>query len=241
MADLERSTDVKESYGAQALMAMVPGVLALIIGGIIVAYRSQVFIWLGLLLMVFGLAAIVFGIVQLTKIKKVQTVPVVCPFCGATNELGEAPRKDFTCSGCHRSVPVRDGRVLQVWQVQCGYCGTLNFYSEKSTGLICETCARQIPISVDEDLEAQKRMEHYAFQEDPLPYDLVLTARGTKQEELILHLQKVLALNRNQVKQIIEQVPVVLLTGIPKKKAELLRQELIAHGGRAEVQQTPEQ
>ena len=44
-----------------------------------------------------------------------------------------------------------------------------------------------------------------------------------------------LAMNRNQVKQMLEEAPVVLLTGIPKKKAELLKAQIEMHHGKADT------
>jgi hypothetical protein len=43
-----------------------------------------------------------------------------------------------------------------------------------------------------------------------------------------------LALNRNHVKQMFDELPVTLLTGIPRMKAELLQAQLATHGGFAE-------
>jgi hypothetical protein len=44
-----------------------------------------------------------------------------------------------------------------------------------------------------------------------------------------------LALNRNQVKQMLEELPVTLLTGIPRRKAEMLKAQLTIHDGIAEM------
>ncbi|MFX9012007.1 hypothetical protein ABTN18_19845, partial [Acinetobacter baumannii] len=58
---------------------------------------------------------------------------------------------------------------------------------------------------------------------------------GPKTEEMIDCLQHMLALNRNQVKQMFDELPVTLLTGIPKKKAELLSAQISSHGGTADI------
>jgi hypothetical protein len=44
-----------------------------------------------------------------------------------------------------------------------------------------------------------------------------------------------LALNRNQVKQMLDELPVTMLTGITKKKAEMLQAQLSIHDGEAEI------
>ncbi len=239
MPQIQRSTDVKEQLGTQALLAIIPGVLAIAMGALILVY-SKTLIVLAILLLLGGVAATIYGVVQFSKVRKIHGTKIRCPFCGAETELFDAPEKDFTCMECHRLVPLENGAVVKVSQVRCGYCGALNYYSEKSTGLICEECAREIPLAAaDEDEEGRQRIERFAYHEDPNPYDLVLTSRGMKQEELLACLQKMLALNRNQVKEIIATLPAVLLTGIPRKKAELLKQDIVAHGGKADVSETP--
>ena len=52
---------------------------------------------------------------------------------------------------------------------------------------------------------------------------------------MIPTLQKMLALNRNQIKDIIDRTPAILLQGVPKMKAELLAAEIKAKGGVAEA------
>jgi 4'-phosphopantetheinyl transferase EntD len=44
-------------------------------------------------------------------------------------------------------------------------------------------------------------------------------------------------LNRNQVKQMLDELPVTLLTGIPRMKAEFLQAQLTANDAVAEFRQ----
>lgn len=233
MSQVERSSDVKEQYGTRALMAIVPGIALAALGGLMIYYKSF-FILLGILLAAAGVALIIYGILQLTKMKSVSDVTVGCPFCQHVNHLIEKPMTDIRCVGCQRQIPIVDGRILRVFQVRCGFCNHLNFYSEKSTGLICENCDRVVPISTDEESPVKKSFEAYTIHDDAGLYDLTLT-NSTKSEDLISCLQHMLALNRNQVKQILEEAPTVLLTGIPKKKAELLKAQIDMHHGHAEI------
>jgi ribosomal protein L37AE/L43A len=181
-----------------------------------------------------------WGLYQASKVKGVQSFAIECPFCQSKNLLTLAPTSDFRCNKCNREVPVHeDGSILDVFQVRCGFCNTLNYYSEKSTGLICEECDREIPIASDEETHAKKMFEHYTVHDDDHPYDLILT-EAPSSEEMIKCLQTMLALNRNQVKDIINELPQTLLQGIPKKKAELLIAQITVHKGKAtsEMSQT---
>jgi len=231
MPQVERSSDVKEQIGTRALMTLIPALILLGLGGLMIYYKGML-LYLGFLLVAGGVGLLVYGIMQLTKMKKVTDVTLRCPFCDHTNHFVERPTSDVRCGGCLRQIPIVDGVILRVFQVRCGFCNHLNFYSEKSTGLICEECDRVIPISTDDDSPTKKTFEHFTVKDDNAVYDLVLID-GQKGEDLIGCLQKMLALNRNQVKQLLEEMPVTLLTGIPKKKAELLKAQIEMHHGKA--------
>jgi hypothetical protein len=79
----------------------------------------------------------------------------------------------------------------------------------------------------------------FAVVDDDNLYELILIAHGHKTEELINALQHMLALNRNQVKQMLTELPVTLLTGIPRRKAEMLTAQLSIHEGLAEMRPLP--
>ncbi len=80
----------------------------------------------------------------------------------------------------------------------------------------------------------------FAVVDDDDMYELVLTGAGHKEEELIQVLQQMLALNRNQVKQMLEEIPVTLLTGINRRKAELLKAQITVHDGQVEFRKMEE-
>ncbi len=232
MPQVERSSDVKEQLGTRAFLTLLPAVIMLVLGGLMFYYKGML-MYLGILLLLGGAALLVYGIIQLGKLKKVTDVKLSCPFCDHVNHLVEKPMSDVRCVGCLRQIPIVDGVTLRVFQVRCGFCNHLNFYSEKSTGLICEECDRVIPISTDDNSPTKKTFEHFTVHDDNSVYDLILLD-GQKGEDLIGCLQKMLALNRNQVKQMMEEMPVTLLSGIPKKKAELLKAQIEMHHGKAE-------
>lgn len=238
MADFERTTNVKEEYSSRGIMALAPGLILLLIGIVMFIYqRSQggVLVALSVVLMVMAVGLICYSGVEFAKIKKVTTADVKCPFCEATNTFTSSPNEDFRCMECNREVHVEpDGRILEVFQVRCGFCNHLNFYSERSTGLICEECDRVIPIATDQENKSEKIFDAYTVHDDDHPYDLILTS-APNSEEMVSCLQKMLALNRNQVKEILEELPVTLLTGIPKKKAELLAAQIASYDGQADT------
>jgi len=121
-------------------------------------------------------------------------------------------------------------------QVQCGYCKALNWYCDKTEVLICEACDHEIPISQEDDKPTKTLPKGFALVEDDSLYELVLTESGIKTEEVIATLQQMLALNRNQVKDILDQLPSTLLTGINRRKAEMLQAQLAVHGATATIQ-----
>lgn len=233
MPSLDRSSNIKEQLGQRALFAIVPGIVGLALGCTLVAYRGM-FVALGYLLILMAVAAIVYGAIQFSHMRKITSFPVKCPFCNHKNDFSEEPAEDVRCEGCQRSIPIEAGRILAVEQVRCGFCNHLNYYSEKSTGLICENCNRVVPIANDNENRSKTTFEHYTIQDDDRPYDLILNLGSANNEELVSTLQQMLALNRNQVRQMFDELPVTLLTGIPKKKAELLKAQIDMHNGTAE-------
>lgn len=238
VTQVERSEDVKEVIGMRVGLSLIPGAIALVFGFLMAFMYKGQGAGLGWVLILGGLGAVGYGVYQLLQTRKVSEFKLVCPFCQATNVLTAEPDVDVRCVDCSRMIPIDIGKVLQVFQVRCGYCSHLNYYSEKSTGLICENCDSVIPIATDEAPEAQTLLERYTLKEDRDPYDLVLLQADHKSEKLIGALQHMLALNRNQIKKILENLPQTLFTGIPKRKAELLLRELSDAGAKAEYKLT---
>lgn len=229
MPYVQRSSDVVESYSERALTYGFGGIVSLGISALLLVYRgsSGMFVPLAIILAVIGLAALSYAAYNALAVRKVAAVAITCPYCKGSNRLIETPHTDFTCSECHRLIPILDGRPLAVQQVRCGYCNELNYFSEKTDVLLCESCNHEIPIAHEEGYVSKKKLPSaYAVQDDDRLYELILVAHGHKTEELIATLQHMLALNRNQVKQMLMELPVTLLTGIPRKKAEILKAQL---------------
>ena len=189
------------------------------------------FVPLAILIAFFGLIFLGLGVYKAIEIKRVSRHGVICPLCDFENELTEAPKGDFVCTNCQRMVPIVDGLPIEVAQVKCGYCGELNYFSEKTEFLICEVCNHQIPIDTEASRKStgKKVAESFAVTADDNVYEFILVAHGHKTEELIDVLQHMLALNRNQVKQMLQELPVTLLTGITRRKAEMLQAQLAMH------------
>lgn len=234
-----RKSDVIETIGEKAVGFSVLGVIAIIIGLLLSRYThlplGEYIVGMSWVLIVGGVGMIGFSIYCGHEMRKVTGFRVTCPYCSGTNVLTEPPDNDFKCSNCHRVIPVKEHEVLPVFQVRCGYCNELNFYSEKNEVLICEKCDHEIPlVSEEEGKEIKHVPKAYAVTDDERLYELVLVNHSGHREELISALQHMLALNRNQVKELLDEVPVTLLTGITRKKAELLQAQLSIHGAGAE-------
>lgn len=238
MPKAEKTSDVIEARAEFGLEWLIGGLIALAIGVVLWIYRGEgTLIGLALVLLAGGAGASAYGSFILIKAKNVPSVDVVCSYCQKTNKLTAPPEEGFLCSFCHRRVPVRDGKPLPVFQVRCGYCNELNYYNETTEILICENCNHEIPIAQEEGRPRKHLPRGFVAQEDTSLYELVLVEANPRHEGQIGALQHILALNRNQVKEIMASTPAVLLTGIPRKKAEMLQAQLRVHEARAEIRQ----
>ncbi len=233
MSDIQRSSDVVEEHSSLAIMLLIGGGILLVLGIVIAIYSNMqapvAFVLLGI-----GLTCTGLGIKHLLDAKKVSGVSVECPYCQFRNTLTETPNKDFACRGCNRMIPMEKGVMLKVEQVRCGYCNHLNYYSERSHGLLCEECDSIIPIAgIESDT---KRIAAFARKEvDETSYELVLVSVEHRTEELISAMQQMMALNRNHVKDILDTLPQPLLSGINHTKADMLSAQLSIHKAKCEI------
>lgn len=228
MPTVQRSSDVVEAHSERAVMAGIGGAILLVIGLILFLFRGDgMFTILSVMLLTGGAAAVFYAVYCGMQTRKVTHFEMICPYCSSKIDLMSAPDHDVSCRSCLRMIPIVDGKPIKVTQVRCGYCNALNYYSEKTIGLLCEECNHEIPIA-----RADGQMGHsrFAVVDDDKTYELRLIAFDHASEDLISSLQQSLALNRNQVKQILEELPCTLLTGIPKRKAEMLSAQLSVHG-----------
>lgn len=232
MPRAQRRWDAVEIHAERGLTY---GFLALLTFGfvyLILAYRSSnTLVPLAFVLLAIGLTLLGLGINKAVDIKKLTVHSLICPLCDFDNELTQEPAGDFVCSNCQRMIPIVDGKPIPVSQVKCNYCKELNYYSQKTEFLICEVCNHQIPIDTEASRTSSgKRVaQTFVVTEDTNTYEFVLVAHGHKTEDLIQVLQSMLALNRNQVKQMLNELPVTLLTGITRRKAEMLQAQLAIH------------
>ncbi len=237
MAKVQRSTDLIEMIAERGMFCVIGGLFLAGCAVILLKFRGDGWLVpLGWVLLLIGIALVCVAGYSLFQAKKVEGIVFRCPFCKAKNSLLEAPTEDFDCVECHRMVPILDGEIMPVQQVQCGFCKALNWYCDKTEVLICESCDHEIPIAQDEDHVSTKTLpKGFALTEDDAMYELVLVDAGTKTEEVITTLQQMLALNRNQVKDLLDQLPSTLLTGINRRKAEMLQAQLSVHGASASI------
>jgi hypothetical protein len=228
MSKVQRSPDVVEVHSEKAITYGVGAIFAFSVAAVLLYYRGQtgMFVPLGLLVLAIAIACLGYAIYCAFSIKKVKHTFHTCPFCEGNNALTELPKEDFLCISCNRLIPVLDGRILSVQQVRCGYCNELNYFSEKTDVLLCESCNHEVPIAHEEGHISKKILGS--------GFELILVDPGQHTDALISALQHMLALNRNQVKLMLNETPVTLLSGVPKKKAEMLRAQLSIHNAMAD-------
>lgn len=194
------------------------------------------FIGLGWVLVLAAAGMFLYGVYVASQTTKVTSYPIECPVCTEINELTEKPMdEDVTCIACNHRIPIKDGKVLPVMQVRCGFCNSLNYYSDKTDLLICETCNHEIPIHQEDGKPVKHLPKGFAIVDDNMLYELVLVEGAKTNEDLVKTLQSMLALNRNQVRDLLDETPVTLLQGITRMKADMLTAQLTVHGAKAEA------
>lgn len=226
----QRSSDLVETYAARAIGVGILALLILGASGFMFVNRGDSGLPLALVLLAIGGALAVYAAMSGLKTRKVGSHQVRCPMCGVGNGFEEAPLDDVVCRGCHRTIPIENGRILPLKQVSCGACGESNWYSDHTKTLICEACGREIAIARPDGSPAM-----YAVQDDSRPYELVLVAYEPGHDDLADALQERLGLNRAQVRTVLSELPSVLLTNVPRQKAEMLRGELARTGAALEA------
>ena len=187
MPRVQRLSDLIEIHAEHAIYYGVGGLFGVGLGGTLIYYQGQsgMFKPLGIILILVGLPLLGVAINSMWKVKDVVGVVVTCPFCQAKNELLAKPDEDFPCEGCARMIPIQDGEVMDVHQVRCGFCNELNYYSDKTEALLCEECNHEIPIAGSDDRPTKSIPKAYMVIDDESLYELILTERGRKEEDLI--------------------------------------------------------
>jgi hypothetical protein len=237
MPRIIRLSDLIEIHSEYAIYYGFGGLVAASLSGLLFNYRgaSGMFVPLAVMLLLIGLGLIFIATRSVWRVRNIVGHGVECPFCQERNELLSQPTDDFACVKCNRMIPIIDGNVVPVHQVRCGFCNELNFYSEKTDALLCENCNHEIPIATEEGRSVKAIPKAYTVIDDEALYELILVSHGQhKYEELIAALQHMLALNRNQVKQMLDELPVTILSGITRQKAEMLRAQLSLYEGLVE-------
>ncbi len=242
MPRIQKTSDIVEQHSERAVLFAGGGFLLAGIAFFLIRYRGDgAFVPLGYVLSLGALGLFATAGYTIGKVRRVAAHTLDCPFCTERVSLSEPPGEvDVRCSGCNRMIPIHEGRIVPVSQVRCGFCNGLNHYSDKTDALLCEECNHEIPIQHEEGYVSKKSVRGFAVVEDDALYELVLTdaddsAQGHHNEGLVAALQHMLALNRNQVKGLLDEVPVTLLQGITRMKADMLKAQLANHGATAEA------
>ena len=227
----QRSSDVVETYVARALGT---GALALVLlgtGAVMFFYRGDSGLALAVVLLAIGGLLLAYSLFNLAKTRSVGSFKLVCPMCGVKNGFESMPERNVTCVQCHRTIPIENGKILPLRQISCGACHESNWYSDHTKILICESCGREIAIA----RPGQETGSMYAVQDDARPYELVLIAYEPGHDDLADALQELLGLNRAQIRAILSDLPSVILTNVPRQKAEIVRGELTQTGAALEA------
>lgn len=227
----QRSSDLVETYVARALGTGALGLVILGLGVVMFIFRGDSGLALAVVLLVIASLLLSYAAFCVLKSRKVGSHKLVCPMCGATNGFEEAPTSDVVCRQCHRTIPIENGKLLPLKQVSCGACNESNWYSDRTKSLLCESCGREIAIAHSGDSSSAT----YAVQNDARPYELVLLAYEPGHDDLADALQELLGINRAQVRTILTELPSVLLTNVPKQKAEMVQKELAQTGAALEA------
>lgn len=231
----QRSSDLVETYVARALGV---GALAVVfIGFSVFMYinRGDSGMALAVVLGVIGFGCLAYALYSFAKSRGVTSHNVKCPMCGAVNGFLEQPLTDVTCQECHRMIPIENAAILPLKQVSCGSCQESNWYSDRTKVLLCEACGREIAIARPGGDTTWDGHPTYAVQDDTRPYEVVLLAFGHDNDGLIELLQHTLGQNRVQIKELLSQLPSVIVTNVPRQKAEILRNELSHRGAAVEA------
>jgi ribosomal protein S27E len=231
----QRSSDLVETYVARALGVGAVAVVFIALSVFMFVYRGDSGLALAIVLGVIGGSCLAYALYSFVKSRGVTAHNVKCPMCGSVNGFLQPPMSDVTCQECHRMIPIDNGAILPLKQVSCGSCGESNWYSDRTKVLLCESCGREIAIARPGGDTNWDGTPTYAVQDDSRPYEVVLLAFGQNSDGLITSLQHTLGRNRVQIKELMSQLPAVLVTNVPRQKAEILRSELSHHGAAVEA------
>lgn len=234
---IQRYSDVVEAISERAIYFFLGGIGCGIVAGLLFRYKGDgMFLGLAWVAVLAAVGLIGYGVYILTGTRKLESFSIQCPICYESNELTTKPENDdVTCVACNHRIPILNGVVLPVQQVRCGFCSHLNYYSEKTELLICENCNREIPIFQEEGKPQKHLPKGFVVIDDNTVYELVLTGGSKQNEELVKTLQSMLALNRNQVRDILEDLPQVLLQGINRTKGDMLSAQIKLSNGEVEL------
>lgn len=227
----QRSTDLVETFVARALAAGGIGIVFLALSAVMFKFQGESGLSLAIVLGVIGLAAAAYAVFSFVKSRKVSAFKLDCPMCGAANGFAEMPNSDVICTGCHRTIPIMNGKLMPLKQISCGACGESNWYSDRTKTLLCEACGKEIAIASG----SGEGGAQYAVPAEARPYQVLLTGYQQGSDDLVEALQELLNADRSGVRVLMTGLPSVLQTNVPRHVADRLAAELSQHGARVEV------
>ena len=226
----QRSSDLVETHIARALGTGGLGAIVLVAGLVMFAFRGDSGTPLAVVLLSIGVALLAYAAFCLVKSRGVSSFKLACPMCDASNGFEAMPTTDVVCRECHRTIPIENGRLMPLRQISCGACDESNWYSDRTKHLLCEACGREIAIA-----QQGPGAAIYGVADDARPYELVLIAYEQGHDDLVDALQQLLGVNRAQVRDLLTNLPSVVLTNVPRQKAEMLKAELSRTGAALEA------
>lgn len=228
----QRSSDLVETYMARAFGAGGLAVVVLGAGAVMFVFRGDSGLPLAIVLLAIGFCLLAYAVFCAVASRRVGSFKLECPMCRASNGFEAMPMDDVVCRGCHRKIPIENGKLLPLKQISCGACHESNWYSDHTKILLCEACGREIAIN---RADGGAMGATYAVQDDARPYELVLIAYEPGHDDLADALQELLGVNRAQIRTLLTELPSVVLSNVPRQKAEMLKKRLSQYGAALEA------
>lgn len=230
MADVQRKSDIVEERVTRLALAGVPGLIAVAIGAWL-AFGGGMFVALGWILFLGGIAALLYGLIGLAALKRGAGFDLRCPFCHKTTSLTGVPERDVRCAHCDRMVPFENGRVLDISPVTCNSCHTTNYYTPHTKHLTCESCGKEIVFTVATSSDAPVATAESASGF----HRVVLTGFGAHLDDLENYLMEHMRVTKPQVEELLLALPAVVFHGVSLEQAQAHVAAIVEHGGSADV------
>ena len=173
-----------------------------------------------------GLAIVAVSIYQAWSLRSTPALSQLCPYCNRINAFVEAPKVDYVCDHCQRTIHFQNGKAVPIKKVTCRACKTDHFVAETLDEYQCDNCNRMIEVS-------KERKPGYVDQADALlqNFDVLLVAVDRRKEtEVAQKIQNMMMVNIVEAKKMISNAtpnkPLIVERNQPQRKAEAIRRSL---------------